>query len=89
MCAVSSGTLISKSRAEFLCIRFLEEAIANEEKHMHVFLTEIGHKQHSGQAHPTQSASQCSDCFAAPTKKRAAGRPSTSRGKAPYEQPSK
>ena len=34
MCVVSSGTLISKSRAEFLCIRFHEEAIAEEEKLM-------------------------------------------------------
>lgn len=43
----------------------------------------IGNKQHFGPAKPAHSGSQCSDSFAAPSKKRPAGRPSTSREKAP------
>ncbi|XBI99945.1 hypothetical protein VPH35_019938 [Triticum aestivum] len=46
-------------------------------------------KHHFGPTNQLQSASQCSDSFAAPSKKRPAGRPTTSRDKAPYEQPAK
>ena len=45
--------------------------------------SEIGNKQHFGLPKPAPSGSQCSDSFAAPLQKRPAGRPSTSRQKAP------
>uniref|UniRef100_A0A8I6YJJ9 Protein FAR1-RELATED SEQUENCE n=1 Tax=Hordeum vulgare subsp. vulgare TaxID=112509 RepID=A0A8I6YJJ9_HORVV len=47
------------------------------------------HKQHFGLRKQVQAASECSDSFGAPSKKRPAGRPTTSRDKAPYEQPTK
>uniref|UniRef100_A0A8I7B9D7 Protein FAR1-RELATED SEQUENCE n=1 Tax=Hordeum vulgare subsp. vulgare TaxID=112509 RepID=A0A8I7B9D7_HORVV len=47
------------------------------------------HKQHFGPTKQVQAASECSDSFGAPSKKRPAGRPTTSRHKAPYEQPDK
>uniref|UniRef100_A0A452XKW8 Uncharacterized protein n=1 Tax=Aegilops tauschii subsp. strangulata TaxID=200361 RepID=A0A452XKW8_AEGTS len=45
------------------------------------------HKQHFGPMNQVQGASQCSDSFGAPSKKRPAGHPTTSRDKAPYKQP--
>uniref|UniRef100_A0A8I6Y1V1 CCHC-type domain-containing protein n=1 Tax=Hordeum vulgare subsp. vulgare TaxID=112509 RepID=A0A8I6Y1V1_HORVV len=47
------------------------------------------HKQHFGPRKHVQAASECSDSFGAPSKKRPAGRPTTSRDKAPYKQPAK
>ncbi|XBI69014.1 hypothetical protein VPH35_048135 [Triticum aestivum] len=47
------------------------------------------HKQHFGPTNQVQSASQCSYSFAAPSRKRPAGCPTTSHDKAPYEQPAK
>ncbi|XP_044948821.1 protein FAR1-RELATED SEQUENCE 6-like [Hordeum vulgare subsp. vulgare] len=46
-------------------------------------------QQHFGAAHQVHSSTQCSDSFGAPSKKRPAGRPTTSRDKAPYEKPTK
>uniref|UniRef100_M8C403 Uncharacterized protein n=1 Tax=Aegilops tauschii TaxID=37682 RepID=M8C403_AEGTA len=49
----------------------------------------IRNKQHFGRAESEHTISQGSDLFPAPCKKQPAGRPTTSRDKAPYEQPSK
>lgn len=56
VCAVSSGTLISNSRTEFLCIRFPEEAIAEEEKFMNGFTLILA------QGKPLQSNSRSTLC---------------------------
>ncbi|KAI5007000.1 hypothetical protein ZWY2020_046948 [Hordeum vulgare] len=45
----------------------------------------VGGKQHFWTASQAQSASQFSDSFGTPSRKRAADRPTTSREKAPYE----
>ncbi|KAM3210824.1 hypothetical protein ACQJBY_064624 [Aegilops geniculata] len=47
----------------------------------------VGNKQHFGRAESEHTISQGSDLFPASCKKRPAGRPTTSRDKAPYEQP--
>ncbi|XBI23659.1 hypothetical protein VPH35_048850 [Triticum aestivum] len=52
-------------------------------------VSSIAHKQHFGPVNQVQSDSQCLDSFGAPSKKRPAGRPTTSRDKALYEQPAK
>ncbi|XP_037408278.1 protein FAR1-RELATED SEQUENCE 3-like [Triticum dicoccoides] len=49
----------------------------------------VGNKQHFGRAESEHTISQGLDLFPASCKKRPAGRPTTSRDKAPYEQPSK
>ncbi|XBI25721.1 hypothetical protein VPH35_050590 [Triticum aestivum] len=49
----------------------------------------IGNKQHFGRTGSEQTISQGSDVFLTPSRKRPAGRPTTSRNKAPYEEPSK
>ena len=49
----------------------------------------VGNKQHFGRPESEHTISQGLDVFPAASKKRPAGRPTTSRDKAPYEQPSK
>ena len=49
----------------------------------------VGNKQHFGRTKSEHTISQGSDVFPAPSRKRPAGRPTTSCDKAPYEQPSK
>ncbi|XBI82793.1 hypothetical protein VPH35_091394 [Triticum aestivum] len=49
----------------------------------------VGNKHHFGRTESEHTISQGSDVFPAPSRKRPAGCPTTSRDKAPYEQPSK